>query len=136
LGNSPQVGAAAGEDLALVTGRGQPDLTDIEGRAPYVRDGDVAVLGIRDDDEASAELASLGVLSLPAAHIRSAGPGAAAVEALTRRLTANRGPLVAERWLLPRQRRRVGDAEGPRGGDPRGPSGGAGGGYFFRPMSS
>jgi arginase len=40
-GNSPAVGSAAGEDLALVTGRGQPDVNDLEDRSPYVRDGDV-----------------------------------------------------------------------------------------------
>jgi arginase len=38
LGNARAVGAAAGEDLALVTGRGQDDLTDLDGRRPYVRD--------------------------------------------------------------------------------------------------
>src|SRR5262249_56724428 len=61
LGNSPRVGASAGQDLALVTGRGQADLTDLDGRRPYVRDQDVAVVGIRDGDEALAELRGLGV---------------------------------------------------------------------------
>jgi arginase len=37
-GNSRSVGAAGGEALALVTGRGQADLADLEARAPYVRD--------------------------------------------------------------------------------------------------
>lgn len=37
--NSPVVGSAAGADLALVTGRGQPDLTSLEDRSPYVREG-------------------------------------------------------------------------------------------------
>ncbi len=84
LGNAPHVGAAAGEDLALVTGRGQPDLADLDGLAPYVRDRDVVVFGIREDDEAADELAEIGVLTLPASHIRVAGPAATAVEALTR----------------------------------------------------
>src|SRR6266536_4699742 len=57
----PGPGAAAGEDLALVTGRGQPDLTDLEGLGPYVRDEDLSVLGIRDDDEARDELAALKI---------------------------------------------------------------------------
>lgn len=77
-GNSPTVGAAAGEDLALVTGRGQPDLTDIEGRRPYVRDDDIVVLGIRDDDEALAELRGLGVPVWETARLRAGGPAEAA----------------------------------------------------------
>src|SRR5262249_15112203 len=49
LGNSEYVGSAAGEDLAIVTGRGGA-LATIEGRAPLVRDEDVVVLGVRDRD--------------------------------------------------------------------------------------
>lgn len=82
LGNSPRVGAAAGEDLALVTGRGQADLTDLDGRRPYVRDEDVAVLGIRDDDEALAELRGLGVPVWEVARLRAGGPALAASPAL------------------------------------------------------
>lgn len=41
-------GGAAGMDLALATGWGPPDLTDIEGRRPYVDAGRVAALGNRD----------------------------------------------------------------------------------------
>ncbi|MFI6919008.1 arginase family protein [Nonomuraea spiralis] len=51
LGNSPHVGAAAGEDLALITGRGEDYLTDIDGLRPYVRDEDVIVLGVRDEED-------------------------------------------------------------------------------------
>jgi arginase len=37
-GNAPDgVGAAGGEDVALITGRGQRDLTDIEGLGPLSR---------------------------------------------------------------------------------------------------
>jgi arginase len=78
VGNSAYVGAAAGEDLALVTGRGQPDLTDIEGRSPYLRTDDVAVLGIRDDDEALAELRELAVPVWEVARLRADGPAKAA----------------------------------------------------------
>jgi arginase len=35
------VGSVAGEDLAVVTGRGAPQLTDLEGRRPLVADADV-----------------------------------------------------------------------------------------------
>ncbi len=49
-GNSPGgLGAVAGEDLALVTGRGSGRLTDIEGLRPLVRDGDVIAMGERED---------------------------------------------------------------------------------------
>jgi arginase len=83
-GNAPAVGAAAGEDLALVTGRGQSDLVDIEGRAPYVRDADTVVFGIREGDQAAAELAELRIESWPAARIRQAGAAAAVTKALAR----------------------------------------------------
>lgn len=49
-GNSPGgLGAAAGEDLALVTGRGSGQLTDLDGLGPLVRDEDVVALGERED---------------------------------------------------------------------------------------
>ncbi|WP_433364428.1 arginase family protein [Actinoplanes sp. CA-142083] len=74
-GNSTGVGAAAGEDLALSTGRGQSDLTDIDGLGPYFRDDDVHVLGIRDADTARDELAGLGIRHAAVSDIRSAGAG-------------------------------------------------------------
>jgi arginase len=43
-------GAAAGMDLALVTGHGPEALTRIEARFPLVRPDDVLVFGFRDDD--------------------------------------------------------------------------------------
>jgi arginase len=54
-GNASYVGAAAGEDLALATGRGQTDLTDLEGLRPYFRDTDVVLLGIRAVPQLRAE---------------------------------------------------------------------------------
>jgi arginase len=48
-GNSELVGAAAGADLALVTGRGPDRIADIDGLGPLVRDGDVIALGERED---------------------------------------------------------------------------------------
>ncbi|SEN13372.1 arginase family protein [Nonomuraea pusilla] len=51
LGNSPHVGSAAGEDVALMTGRGDDHLVDIDGLRPYVRDEDVVLLGVRDEDD-------------------------------------------------------------------------------------
>ncbi|MGY0233849.1 arginase family protein [Longispora urticae] len=84
VGNAPYVGAAAGEDLALVTGRGQPDLADLDGLGPYVRDTDVAVLGIRSDDDLTGELTALGIPVWDVARLRADGPGAAARAALDR----------------------------------------------------
>jgi arginase len=84
LGNSPAVGAAAGEDLALVTGRGDDYLTDIEGLRPYVRDGDVVLLGVRETDEAFDELAAAGALVLGAGRCRDGQAEAAAEEAAAR----------------------------------------------------
>jgi arginase len=81
--NSPGVGAAAGEDLALVTGRGQADLTNVEGLTPYVRDADVAVIGIRDADEHLAELRTLGIPTWPVGDLRAAGPLGTATAALS-----------------------------------------------------
>ncbi|MEU7161295.1 arginase family protein [Streptomyces chrestomyceticus] len=72
------VGAAAGEGTAQITGRGQSDLTGIDGLGPYVRDSDLHILGIRDDDEDRAELTSLGIAHRTAGEIRRQGPEAVA----------------------------------------------------------
>ena len=72
-GNSPGIGAAAGEDLAIVTGRGQLDLSNIDGLAPYVMDGDLAALGLREDDEYLGELTSLGIRHYTPRQIREKG---------------------------------------------------------------
>ncbi|MEV4087284.1 arginase family protein, partial [Nonomuraea fuscirosea] len=64
LGNSPHVGSAAGEDLALVTGRGEDYLTDIGGLRPYVRDEDVIVLGVRDEEDLR-DIADSGLAYVP-----------------------------------------------------------------------
>lgn len=57
-GNAVAIGAAAGEDLAIVTGRGDPRLINLEGFGPYVREEDVHILGVRGGDECLDELAS------------------------------------------------------------------------------
>ncbi|GAA2698855.1 hypothetical protein GCM10010429_00110 [Micromonospora olivasterospora] len=72
-GNASYVGAAAGEDLALVTGRGQADLTAIEGRRPYFRDIDVVVLGIRAQDEYRLDLQAAGITTRPVPALRAEG---------------------------------------------------------------
>jgi arginase len=73
-GNAKYVGAAAGEDLALATGRGGT-LADLEGLGPLVRDEDAVVVGIRNRDGTLAELREAGI------HVHTAeevGPEAVA----------------------------------------------------------
>jgi arginase len=83
LGNSEFVGAAAGEDLAIVTGRAGA-LASIEGRAPLVRDDDVVVLGIRDHDSFLDEIRSTRIRVATAGDIARIGPASVATEALAR----------------------------------------------------
>ncbi|WP_043672361.1 arginase family protein [Streptomyces xylophagus] len=74
-GNSDRIGAAGGEEVALATGRGQDDLTDLEGLKPYLRDEDIRLLGIRDyfeDDR--AELAALKIPVVTVGELREEGP--------------------------------------------------------------
>lgn len=63
-GNSDDIGAAAGEDLAIVTGRGDARLVDLEARGPYVKTTDIAVAGMRADDP-DADLDELAHLGMP-----------------------------------------------------------------------
>src|SRR4051812_43227490 len=74
-GNASYVGAAAGEDLALVTGRGQPDLTDLEGLRPYIRDTDVVLLGIRPHDDYRLDLQAAGITMRAVPQLRAEGAG-------------------------------------------------------------
>jgi arginase len=74
-GNSDRIGAAGGEEVALATGRGQDDLTDLEGLKPYLRDEDIRLFGIRDyfeDDR--AELAALKIPVVTVGELREGGP--------------------------------------------------------------
>ncbi|WP_241998800.1 MULTISPECIES: arginase family protein [Kribbella] len=59
--NDAYVGAAGGEALALVTGRGQEDLTDLEDLGPYVRDQDAVMLGYREDEAYLDSLREAGI---------------------------------------------------------------------------
>jgi arginase len=80
-GNSDAVGSAAGEDLALVTGRGDA-LANLEDRRPFVRDSDVVAIGVRSGDEALGELNALGITVRTADDVRRDGAAAVAHEAL------------------------------------------------------
>ncbi|WP_328421360.1 arginase family protein [Streptomyces sp. NBC_00443] len=73
-GNSERVGAAGGEEVALATGRGQGDLTNLEGLRPYLRDEDVRYFGIRDCfEEERAELADLKIPVVTVGDLREWG---------------------------------------------------------------
>ncbi|WP_328878200.1 arginase family protein [Streptomyces sp. NBC_00299] len=73
-GNSDRVGAAGGEEVALATGRGQEDLTNLEGLRPYLRDEDVRYFGIRDYfEEDRAELADLKIPVVTVGDLREWG---------------------------------------------------------------
>ncbi|MEW2166913.1 arginase family protein [Streptomyces sp. NPDC007084] len=81
-GNSGRIGAAGGEELALATGRGQADLSDLEGLGPYLRDEDVRLFGIRDGDGDLAELAALKIPATTVGDLRAQGADATARDAL------------------------------------------------------
>lgn len=83
-GNSTRIGAAAGEGLAQVTGRGQADITDLEGLRPYLRDDDIWALGMRDYDDDLAELTELGIRHATTGRIRERGAQVVADEVLAR----------------------------------------------------
>jgi arginase len=84
-------GEAASMDLALVTGRGPDLVTDIEGRAPLVRDEDVTLLAHRDTADAEShgsqrvEDTGIGIINLNA--LRECGASATARRALDRLTT-------------------------------------------------
>jgi len=79
--NDEYVGAAGGEALALVTGRGQDDLTDLEGLKPYVRDSDAVMLGYREDEAYLETLDQAGIRHWSALDV-IADPSAAAAGVL------------------------------------------------------
>jgi arginase len=71
-GWSGGIGAVAGEDLAAVTGRLEPELSDIDGLSPYVADEDTVHLGERERDPGErAAIAATGitVADLPALRV-------------------------------------------------------------------
>lgn len=82
-GNSESVGAAAGEDLALVTGRGAPELTDPDGLGVLVRDGGMVALGERENDPKTRDVLETEITVLDLAEVRRLGASGAARQAVT-----------------------------------------------------
>jgi arginase len=70
-GWSAGAGAVAGEDLAGVTGRLEPELSSIDGLGPYVLDADAVHLGDREGDPGErAAIASTRITVLDLASLR------------------------------------------------------------------
>jgi arginase len=83
-GNTTRLAAVAGEDLAVVTGRGPEPLADLEGRRPLVRDTDVVALGHHDPDPGWYQdvSAATAITVVDADQIRRDGAAEAAADAL------------------------------------------------------
>ena len=74
-GWSGGIGAVAGEDLAGVTGRLEPELSDIDGLSPYVADADTVHLGERERDPGErAAIAATGITVVDLPALRAVGP--------------------------------------------------------------
>ena len=84
LGNSANVRAAAGEDLAIACGLGDPAVADLEGLGPLVQPADVVVIGPRDDDPALEELAEREMTVITSSALQQHGATVAAARALQR----------------------------------------------------
>lgn len=78
-------GEVASMELALATGRGPALLTDLEGRAPLVRDEDTVAFGFRDAEESAAAGAQPlppGLRAIDLDQVRAAGASVAALRAV------------------------------------------------------
>lgn len=80
--NAEAIGAAAGEDLAIVTGRGDRRLIKLDELRPYAREDDIHVLGIRPNDIYRGELEKLGIAVATSTEINEGGPATMARSAL------------------------------------------------------
>ena len=81
-GNSEVVGAAAGAELALVSGRGPERLTNINDSKPLVRDEDIFALGEREDDPETRGARDTGIEVWDLSAVREIGPGDVAARAV------------------------------------------------------
>lgn len=84
LGNSQRLSAVAGEDLAIVTGRGLEALAAIDDLRPYVRDTDVVALAERERDLQTADVYASGIEVIGLDALRRQGVVACATAAADR----------------------------------------------------
>jgi arginase len=93
-------GAVSDMDLAIVTGYGPPELSDIEGRLPLVREEDVVVFGYRDAEEAahygSQDVRDTAIDVYDLSAVQALGAADAAAQALDRLLGHGK---VAGFWI-------------------------------------
>ena len=87
-GNSARLGAVAGEDLAVVTGRGPERLANIDGLGPLVRDEDVVAVGEREDYPEWRDIHGTGITVWDLRRLRALGFAEAAEKAVEK-LEAN-----------------------------------------------
>ncbi len=80
--NFPPIRSAAGEDLAIVSGRGDPRLTGLGGNRPMMHLEDVVLVGVRPVDPALPELRQLGARVLTSDDLRNQSPEEAAEHVL------------------------------------------------------
>src|ERR671916_361848 len=79
-GNSELVGAAAGADLALVSGRGPDRLANIEELGPFVLDGDIVALGEREDYPEWRDIHETDITVRDLGELRALGSAQAALK--------------------------------------------------------
>lgn len=82
-GNADDIRAAAGEDLAIVTGRGDARLVNLEGCGPYVQEEDVHVVGVRENDEYLADLTTTAITLTTSQTMAARGIGSLIDQVLT-----------------------------------------------------
>jgi arginase len=86
-GNAEAIGAAGGEALAIVTGRGDDRLINLEQLQPYVQTEDIHVVGVRTNDDDLEELEALNIQVSDSEQLREVGAkliGAKALETVTK----------------------------------------------------
>lgn len=73
IGNTGKIEAAAGEDLAISVGLGDPRLTNLSGKGVNFEPERVAALGARIDDEHLAELRKRSIFAAPSNLLMAEG---------------------------------------------------------------
>jgi arginase len=81
-GNAEAVGAVAGEDLAILTGRGEAPLIDLDGLGPLVQERDATAMGDRENDPTSSDIFETAISVWDLAELRRRGMSESAAAAL------------------------------------------------------